>query len=248
MRGHHDAGAELPVERTKQVEHRVRGVPVEVAGGLVGEYASRPGHERAGDGGALALAARELGRLVRGTVPQADPIEHVLRLLGRSTDPHAADKQRHRHVLERGELGQEVVELVDEAEDPVSQRRALAFADRRHRPPGDGHLATVRGVETAQTVQQGALAGTGRTDERDRLARLHHEIRALQDLDLQPSLTERAVDATSDEDRLTHGATPPPAGPARPSTPGRSLQARTSRRPRCPPPPRRASASPKAPR
>ena len=46
---------------------------VEVAGGLVGEDERRVGHERAGDGHALLLAAGQLGRLVVEAVAEAQP-------------------------------------------------------------------------------------------------------------------------------------------------------------------------------
>ena len=45
---------------------------VEVAGGLVGEQHRRLGHQRAGDGDALLLAAGELGGPVRAAVGEAD--------------------------------------------------------------------------------------------------------------------------------------------------------------------------------
>jgi hypothetical protein len=42
----------------------------------------------------------------------------------------AADQQRHGHVVERGKFGQQVMELVDEAERAVAQRAARRFAER----------------------------------------------------------------------------------------------------------------------
>jgi hypothetical protein len=48
-----------------------------------------------------------------------------LRLCARLRQVHAADCQRHRHVVERGELGQQVMKLVDEAELLVAQPPAL---------------------------------------------------------------------------------------------------------------------------
>ena len=40
---------------------------------------------------------------------------------------HAADAQRHGHVVQRAELGQQVVELVDEADLRASQARSFAI-------------------------------------------------------------------------------------------------------------------------
>ena len=52
---------------------------VEVPGGLVGEHDRGPRHERAGDRGALALAARELRRMVVEPVAEADALEDLAR-------------------------------------------------------------------------------------------------------------------------------------------------------------------------
>ena len=67
------------------------------------------------------LEALRRGRRARGS-----------RAAARSGDAriHAPHQQRHRHVLQRGELGQQVVELVDEAEGAVAQPAALGFAHR----------------------------------------------------------------------------------------------------------------------
>jgi len=63
----------------------------------------------------------------------------------------ACDEQRHRHVLERGELRQEVVELEDEAEGAVAELAAPCLAEGEHVLAGDGEGAAVRAVEVPRT-------------------------------------------------------------------------------------------------
>ena len=94
----------------------------------VGSSAStslRARHERARDRGALPLAARQLRRPVREPRAEPDAFERSARPLPRFSRRHAPHEQRHRHVLERGELGQQMMELVDEAERAVAQLAAL---------------------------------------------------------------------------------------------------------------------------
>ena len=80
------------------------------------------------------------------------------------------EQHRQHHVLERGEFGQQVVELVDEAERAVAQRAARGVRQRAHLLAGDVDLARGRRVEAAEQVQQRALAGAGRAEDRDGLA------------------------------------------------------------------------------
>ena len=119
-----------------QVEHRVGGVAVEVAGGLVGEDARRLGDQRAGDGDALTLAAGKLTRTMRETMTEADLLEDRSGARQRLGAGHAANEERHGGVFLRGKLGQQMVELVDEAKRTIAQFAALGFAkSRRDRAP-----------------------------------------------------------------------------------------------------------------
>ena len=118
--------AALPSPRTRREEFGeddVGGGLVEIAGGLVGEDQRRAVGERAGDGDALLLAARKLARAVgraarRGRACRAAP--RPARCA--SARVGAADQLREDDILERGEIGQQMVELVDEAERVAAQR------------------------------------------------------------------------------------------------------------------------------
>ena len=106
----------------------VGGRAVEVAGRLVGENAVGLAGERARDRHPLALAARELRWPMAEPLAEADLAQHRRRPLARLVATEAADAQRHGDVVERGEFGQQVMELVDEAEMAVAP---LALLGRR---------------------------------------------------------------------------------------------------------------------
>src|SRR3546814_3363562 len=64
--GHqYQRGARVGVHREQQLDHRLAGVGVEVAGGLVGQQQGWPGDEGTRQRHALLFAARELARVVR---------------------------------------------------------------------------------------------------------------------------------------------------------------------------------------
>ena len=111
-------------------EHAVGGVAVEVAGRLVGEHAGR-----AAPASARAIATRwrsppeSCAGPVREPLGRDRPAPAPRRPRSRASGlAQAADAQRHRHVVERAELGQQVVELVDEAEMAVAPFALLGRA------------------------------------------------------------------------------------------------------------------------
>ncbi len=73
-----------------------------------------------------------------------------------------------------------MMELVDETERTVAQLAALAIGKVRHRLAFDLDLARARRVEPAEDVQQRALAGAGRADDRERLAARTAKLTSLQ--------------------------------------------------------------------
>ena len=126
-----DDKARLPraIERQHQFEHALGGLPVEIAGWLISEHASRLGDQRSGDRRPLALASRQLRWGVLQAVPEPHLGEHCRGAcfgLGLRQPP---DEERHGDVLERGELGQQMMKLVDEAEVAIAQDTALGVID-----------------------------------------------------------------------------------------------------------------------
>jgi len=113
--------------------------------------------ERAGERDALALAARQLAREVTHALLQADTLEHRRRLCVRVAGREPPDRERHRNILERAEFGQQVMELIDEAEGAIAHATTLRFRERGKRTPFDVDLARARRVEPAKKMQERAL-------------------------------------------------------------------------------------------
>ena len=76
--GDHDDGRAFLVELAEHPHHLLAVGGVEVAGRLVGEDQLGLADQRAGDGDALLLATRQLGRAVLGAVGDADLVEHLV--------------------------------------------------------------------------------------------------------------------------------------------------------------------------
>ena len=89
---------------------------VQVRRRLVGEDGQRVVNERAGQGDALPLPARELVRPVTQAIGEAHRGQRLFRPSPALRARHAVDPQRVLDVLERGEDGQQVERLEHEAE------------------------------------------------------------------------------------------------------------------------------------
>ena len=168
--------ADDPIEFEHQVEHRVRVAAIEIARGFVRQHATRRRHECARECDTLALAARKLARQMADAMLEADARQHVVGTGPRRALVHSPNRERHGDVLQRSELRQQVMELVDEPERAIAQGPALCLGQRRQHCAFDTHFAAGRQVEPSQQVQQRAFAGTGCADDRRRMARGKAEI------------------------------------------------------------------------
>ena len=129
VRDHADRRARA-VEILEQVHHGLAVDRVEVSGRLVGEQDERRAGDRARDGDALLLAARELRREVLHAVRHADLLERLLDALLALVRGHAAVGQRQLDVLVDREVADQVEALEDEADLAVADARALGERQR----------------------------------------------------------------------------------------------------------------------
>ena len=86
-------------------------------------------------------------------MPEPDLAEHAARALERFASRHAADEERHRHVLHRAELGQEVMKLVYEAERRIACLATLGLAHLADGTSLHEHLSGGRRIEAAEEMQ-----------------------------------------------------------------------------------------------
>ena len=107
-------------ELAHRVEHLFDELGVEGAGDLVEQHHVRFHRQRPGDRDPLLLAAGEPFGVLAELVAEADPFEQRGRFLPRLR-LRAAEHlfRRHRHVLERGLVGEEV-ELLEDHPDPLA--------------------------------------------------------------------------------------------------------------------------------
>src|SRR5262252_2920026 len=112
----YDGDSALAIQALENPHDFDAGFRVEVPGRLVGQQDRRVVDQRARDGDALLLSARELVRMMVGAVAQADEFEHLLRTLVPLGRLHrvAAVEERQLDVVERRRPRQQVENLEHE--------------------------------------------------------------------------------------------------------------------------------------
>ena len=98
--------------------------------------------------------------------------------------PHrlAVELIRQQHVLERGERGDELVGLEDEADGSAAHLRELVFGQIADGSAVEVHLAAGRRVQPGEQAQQRALTRARGAHDGDKLSRRHLEVDPFQDL------------------------------------------------------------------
>ena len=97
--------------------HNLRpGPAVQRAGGLICQQNIRPAHYRPGDGGALLLSARELGRLPVGQIRNAHLFQRRKNRRPAFCPRHPLPEQRQRHILGSGAVLQQRKMLKDKGD------------------------------------------------------------------------------------------------------------------------------------
>ena len=222
MRDDDKAGAAFAIDTQHQFEHLTGGMPVEIAGGFIGQHAAWLGHQRTRQCSALALATRELARHMLQPFTQADFTQHGGGFLHRLGLGHAPDQQRHGDILQRAEFAQQMVKLVDKAQERIAHLTALGFGQCRHRSSHHTDRSAGGHIQSAQQMQQGALARAGGTDDGDDFTRANANLHIAQHLQGSRPLAVAAAERLAAQHRvigtrgqnvrrqLTHGAGTPP--------------------------------------
>jgi hypothetical protein len=124
-----DEGRQLMIamQPRDQLEDRFRCAGIEISGGLVGQQDFRLSDERSGQGDALLFTARKLSGPVMRTLFQAYFAQPFRRFLAGILPSITSQEKRHRHILERGKLRQQVMELPNEADFPIAKSSRVIF-------------------------------------------------------------------------------------------------------------------------
>ncbi len=156
----------------------------------------------------------------------------------------AAHDQRHRHVVQRGELRQQVVELVDEAQAAVAHRALAALGQPDGKLAVHRHRTAGRHVQEAQDMQQRALAGARGADDGDHLAARHGQADVAEHFDARGAFVvdlDDVVGLQRGSRVVSHGAAPGRVAGARRAnwdtgSPAATAPGRSGRWWRCRPP------------
>src|SRR5581483_1393140 len=132
--------------------------------------------ERARDRDALLLAARELARQVVEPPVEADALEQLLHPLAAVAPCEVRRRERRLDVLRRGERRDEVELLEHEPEGGAPQPRQLGVPHRSEVASLEEDGALARAVEAAEQLEQRRLAGAARSDHREEVAAVDHEV------------------------------------------------------------------------
>src|SRR5450759_3828468 len=159
--GGQDRGLPLvDAARPDQLEDIIPGVEVEVAGGLVGDDDGRLVEEGTGNRHALLLATRDLLGTVALEVAQVE-VAHQVGDAIHGSRTLSGDAQWQGDVLGRGQVGDQVEELEDEADLLPAEDRPAALIHGRDVVALDQHPPGIRRFEAGEQVQERALAAAG---------------------------------------------------------------------------------------
>ena len=168
MRGHHQSHALGGDNLQQQIEDRAARLFIERAGRLVGQQNLWPVHQRAAERGALALAAGELLDAMAEAMREAGALGKLMQARLRGAAIDARGHRGNKAVLFQRQIGNEVVELKDEAHLVAQKAQQIAMAIDLDAIDRDA--SAVGRIEAAEQMQQRALAAARWPAERDRLA------------------------------------------------------------------------------
>ncbi len=166
-----------------QFENLLARLQVQVPRRLVGEKEDRLSQQRARDRDALLLASRKLVWVMMHPFRQPELIEQICCRVQRHAPGGSSNPGRHRHVLDGGELGQQMMELKDESDVAVAEPRELVRAHAGQLVLPDTNRSRVGAVEPPEQVEQRRLADPGGADDRQDLPPLDPQVELTEDLD-----------------------------------------------------------------
>ena len=169
------------------------GLFVEIAGGLVGEDHPRLVRDRPGDGDPLLLAAGHLGRQVVRPFPDPEGVEQFPRPLDGIAGPR--NLERHRHVLQCGQVRQQVERLEDEADVLRTEPREALLVEAGQGGAGDLDGARGRVVESREQAEEGGLSTPRRSPDADDFARGNRQVESAQDGEVAVAAPDRLLKA-----------------------------------------------------
>ena len=148
---------------------------VEVPRRLVCQQNRRIVRERARNRDALLFAARKFGGQLRRAFRESDAFERGGGSIAPMISEGAAEFHRQHHIFERGERGQQLKKLKDNADFFAAPFRERVFALDVDMKVVHKYFAFVGLVNPADEIEHRGLAAARRSDNRDKFTRLNIE-------------------------------------------------------------------------
>lgn len=179
---------EIPAQLEKQGVQFLCVGGIEVTRRFVGKNDLRVIDKGTGDGYPLLFSAGKGRRLVVGPVGQAQVFEQRHPLFFHFCFGFSGNPARYANILQGTEFGQQVVKLENKTDVLVAESGQLTVVHA-----GEAGIVELNGagiglIECSQDVQQGALSGTGRTDNTDDFSPFYRNINTFQYFYLSISL------------------------------------------------------------
>jgi len=162
------------------------------------------------------LAVFAISNVLAGFAPSYELLAGARILGGR-----AVDKLGQHDILGRVEIGEEMMELIDEAESIAAQAGAAVIVEPRGFLADDADRAFEAAFQKPHRLEQGRFAGARGAKQSHDLARAHAQIDTVEDVDDDARLLEAAAKASDMED-VTHNEAPRRDRCSRPCRPGRA--------------------------
>ena len=179
VRHEHECCARALTQVVKEVERFLARAGVEVARRLVGQQKLGRRGEGARKGHALLLATGELGRVVMPASAKAHAREQVRCTVTCIVD--TGELEREDHVLERGEVGEQLEVLEHEADATTTEACERVFVEGFEGLAVEEHAALGRAIESGEETEQRRLAATRRAEDREVVTARNDEIDAVED-------------------------------------------------------------------
>ena len=160
-----EGGAALLAQAGHQLIKDAAVLAVEVAAWFVGQYQFRVVHQGAGNGDALLFTAGELRWEMIEALREAEACKQLSCPFFCGGELASCDEFRHCYIFKGGEVGEEVVELEDEADFAVAERCQCFLGERvffileQHFLIKE-YFTAVGCVEGAKQVEQGRFAAS----------------------------------------------------------------------------------------
>ena len=179
----HDQRHPLRGQFAHHLQHLAHKLRVERGSDLIAQQRNRLHRQRAGDGNALLLTARELIGVIVKLVAKPHPVEHFARHGFGIRFRGFLDHLLRQHDVFTGGLMREQVELLKDHPDLLAQVPQVHFVVHKLLPV-DRDRPFVDLFQAVDTTQKRRFSGAGFADQRDDFALFDVQVDALEHLGL----------------------------------------------------------------